>query len=115
MTVTLKYCDSCNFPVAFCQCEREGKKPTTVSERPAPPMPVLTEANPLATQVGGSHYTDMAIQPMEFALKNGLDFATANAIKYLVRRKGDEVKRAEDLRKAIHCIQLLADHEGVKL
>jgi hypothetical protein len=69
----------------------------------------------LTTQIAGDHYTKLAIQPMEFALKNNLDFATSNAIKYLVRRKGDAAKRAEDLRKAIHCIQILAEHEGVNL
>ena len=74
-----------------------------------------TTASALTTQVGGSHYKDMAIQPMEFCLKNGFDFATSSAIKYIVRRKGGVEKRAEDLRKAIHCIQMLAEHEGVVL
>ena len=66
-------------------------------------------------QVGGDHYRAMAIQPMQFALANGLDMATASAIKYLVRKKGDKTKRAEDLCKAVHCIQLLAQWEGVTL
>lgn len=69
----------------------------------------------LGKQVGGSHYKNLKIQPMEFCMVNELDFATSNVIKYLVRRKGDSVKRAEDLRKAIHCIQLLAEHEGLVL
>ena len=67
------------------------------------------------TQVGGDHYKCMAIQPMQFSMANGLDACTHTAIKYLVRKKGDKAKRAEDLRKAIHCIQLLAEHEGVTL
>lgn len=71
--------------------------------------------NAYATQVGGDHYKRLAIQPMRFALANGLDMATASAIKYLVRRKGGPAGRARDLRKAIHCIQLLAEHEGVDL
>ena len=29
--------------------------------------------------------------------------------------QAEKAKRAEDLRKAIHCIQLLAEHEGVTL
>jgi len=57
----------------------------------------------------------MKIQPMQFALANGLDMATASVIKYVVRKKGDKAKRAEDLKKAIHCIQLLAAHEGIDL
>ena len=68
-----------------------------------------------AEQVGGQHYLGMAIQPMQFSMANGLDACTHTAIKYLVRKKGDKAKRAEDLRKAIHCIRLLAEHEGVEL
>ena len=66
-------------------------------------------------QEGGRHYVGMAIQPMQFSMANGLDACTHTAIKYLVRKKGDKAKRAEDLRKAIHCIQLLAQHEGIEL
>lgn len=71
--------------------------------------------NPYDHQVGGDHYKGMAIQPMQFSLANRLDAATHSAIKYLTRKKGDKAKRAEDLRKAIHCIQLLAQHEGIEL
>lgn len=71
--------------------------------------------NPYDHQEGGSHYKGMAIQPMQFSMANGLDACTHTAIKYLVRKKGDKAKRAEDLRKAIHCIQLLAEHEGIEL
>ena len=70
---------------------------------------------PYERQEGGSHYVGMAIQPMQFSMANGLDACTHTAIKYLVRKKGDKAKRAEDLRKAIHCIQLLALHEGIEL
>lgn len=66
-------------------------------------------------QIGGTHYKNMAIQPMEFALANKLDYATSNVIKYVTRKKGDKDQRAIDLRKAIHCIQLLAQHEGITL
>lgn len=69
----------------------------------------------LKTQIAGEHYLSMAIQPMEFSLANGLDAATHSAIKYLVRKKGDKHQREQDLRKAIHCIQLLAQHEGIDL
>jgi len=68
-----------------------------------------------SVQVGGDHYRAMAIQPMQFSMANGLDACTHTAIKYLVRKKGDKAQRAEDLRKAIHCIQLLAQHEGIEL
>ena len=66
-------------------------------------------------QEGGDHYQGMAIQPMKFCMENGLDFATSNVIKYVTRRKGDKAKRAEDLRKAIQCIEIIAEHEGIEL
>lgn len=58
----------------------------------------------LATQVGGSHYKGMAIQPAEFSLVNGLKTAQANIVKYLPRAplKGG----AQDLGKAIHYCDL---------
>jgi len=70
--------------------------------------------NPLTTQIGGSHYIAMKIQPMEFSMLNNLDPCTHTAIKYLVRKKGEKSQRAEDLRKAIHCIELLAKFEESK-
>lgn len=69
----------------------------------------------LREQIGGTHYLKMKIQPMEFCLKNNLDFATSSAVKYLVRKKGNADKRREDLKKAVHCIHLLADSEGLQL
>lgn len=66
-------------------------------------------------QVGGDHYRTMKIQPMQFCMENGFDFATSNVIKYVTRRKGDTEKRAEDLRKAIQCIRIIAEHEGIEL
>ena len=69
----------------------------------------------LERQVGGAHYTAMAIQPMEFCMANQLDYATSNVIKYVTRKKDGEHQRVNDLRKAIHCIELLAAHEGLTL
>ncbi len=60
-------------------------------------------------QEGGSHYKTLAIQPMEYALKNNLNYAQANAIKYITRYKSKG--GVEDLQKAIHCIELLIEHE----
>lgn len=52
------------------------------------------------TQVGGDHYTNMNIQPLEFAIANRLNFFQLNIVKYVVRRKGGEEKKLEDLYKA---------------
>jgi hypothetical protein len=60
------------------------------------------------SQVGGSHYKWMAIQPAEYAQRNGLGFLEGNVVKYVTRhdRKGGK----EDLLKAIHCIQMLIEY-----
>lgn len=63
----------------------------------------------LSTQVGGSHYKDMPIQPIEFCHQNRLGACETLAIKYLCRHGMKHGK--EDLLKAIHCIQLLIEME----
>jgi len=64
------------------------------------------------SQIGGSHYAKLAIQPMEYCLKNGLNYAQSNAIKYITRYA--DKNGIEDLKKAIHCIELLIEHEEGK-
>ena len=59
-------------------------------------------------QVGGGHYKQYAIQPAQFALANGLDYAQSNAIKYIVRHK--DKNGVQDLDKAVHYIELLKQH-----
>ena len=60
-------------------------------------------------QVGGDHYTKLAIQPMEYSMKNQLNACQHTAIKYVTRYKDkDGVK---DLRKAIHTIEMLIEFE----
>ena len=54
-------------------------------------------------QVGGDHYTSMAIQPLEFSMANGLNACQHTAVKYICRTKGS---RIEDIDKAIHTLQL---------
>ena len=63
------------------------------------------ESSPLETQVGGSHYKDMPIQPVEFCQTNGLRFCEASAIKYICRHRNKNGR--QDLEKAIHFLQML--------
>lgn len=65
--------------------------------------------NALNEQVGGDHYKERAIQPIEFIMANGLDFLQGNAIKYIVRHR--DKGGAEDLRKAIHYCQLILQYQ----
>lgn len=61
------------------------------------------------TQVAGNHYKDLIIQPMEYCLKNNLNYAQSNVIKYVTRYKAKGGK--QDLLKAKHCIDLLIEFE----
>jgi Protein of unknwon function (DUF3310) len=64
----------------------------------------------LQTQIGGSHYTDMVIQPIEYILANRIPFPEGNVIKYVSRwRAKGGVK---DLEKAVHHLKLLIEHEN---
>lgn len=60
------------------------------------------------TQIGGDHYKKLAIQPMEYALQNKLDYAQANVVKYVTRHADKNGK--QDLLKAIHNIELMIAH-----
>lgn len=60
------------------------------------------------TQVGGSHYTDQGIQPLEVTYENFGYYGVRAALytkvnKYLSRNKGNHL---QDLEKAKHCIEL---------
>lgn len=68
----------------------------------------------LNRQVGGNHYKHFKIQPIEFCIVNNIPYAEATAIKYLCRWK--DKGGIEDLKKAIHFIEVLIElHEKTKL
>ena len=53
-------------------------------------------------QVGGVHYKQHAIQPWDIIDEYELNYYEGNALKYILRSKGD---RVEDLQKAIHYLE----------
>lgn len=61
----------------------------------------------LKKQIGGHHYKDMSIQPIDFILANKLDFCEANAVKYICRWK--QKNGIQDIDKAIHYLQILKE------
>lgn len=63
----------------------------------------------LDVQIGGGHYKDFAIQPIEFTMKNSLNFCQGNIIKYVCRY--NHKNGIEDLKKAKHYIDLLIQLE----
>ena len=64
------------------------------------------------TQVGGNHYTKLAIQPMRYSMENGLDALQHTVIKYVTRFR--DKNGIEDLEKAKHCIDMLIEFERNK-
>ena len=63
----------------------------------------------MTSQIGGSHYKSMVIQPVEYIHKNNIGFIEGAVIKYVSRwrSKGG----IDDLRKAKHMIDLLIELE----
>lgn len=60
-------------------------------------------------QVGGNHYADYAIQPLEFCVKNNIPFLEGNVIKYICRWRNKN--GIQDLEKAKHYIEMLIELE----
>lgn len=52
---------------------------------------------------------DMAIQPVEFCQKNGLNYCESNVVKYVCRHRSKNGR--QDIEKAIHYLQLLLEME----
>lgn len=73
----------------------------------------MTTPKSLQTQVGGSHYKKYAIQPLEFAEKAELTPIIFCIFKYVCRFK-DKNKPVEDLKKALHCIDVFLECGHVK-
>ena len=63
----------------------------------------------LTKQSGGSHYKDLAIQPVEYIHANGIGYMEGNVIKYVTRWK--QKGGVADLEKAKHYIELLIELE----
>ncbi|CAB4139090.1 SaV-like [uncultured Caudovirales phage] len=67
----------------------------------------------MATQYGGNHYKDRAIQPWEVWEAYDMNGWQASALKYLLRYK-DKGKPLEDLYKCLHNVQYLIAKEERK-
>ncbi len=68
-------------------------------------MTHLLNKHPTDRQVGGDHYKNFKIQPIDFIQENELGFCEGNIIKYICRYKNKN--KDEDLDKIIHYVQLL--------
>lgn len=63
-------------------------------------MESLEANNPLKEQVGGTHYKDCKIQPIEFIHANNIPFCEANAISICVAiapRMGARISKKQNI------------------
>ena len=72
-----------------------------------------TDLKKLATrnkQIGGDHYKNFKIQPIEYIEANDLTYSEGNIIKYVTRsrRKGEG---ARDIEKVIHYCELILEKD----
>lgn len=87
----------------------QGELPMYAPESKAAQMPMPREVSPLDRQVGGNHYKDKAIQPVEYIHANGLGFIEGSIVKYITRWR--DKNGLEDLQKIKHYVDLLIDLE----
>mgnify|MGYP006406015375 FL=1 len=60
-------------------------------------------------QIGGSHYKDFKIMPIEYITQNKLDFCEGNIVKYISRH--GKKNGAEDIKKVIHYAELILEQK----
>ena len=69
----------------------------------------MSQSDALKVQVGGSHYKELPIQPVEYVYKNGIGYFEGNVIKYVTRWR--DKGGIADLEKAKHYIEMLIHFE----
>jgi len=100
------YLNSCIIHASADMKKNNGVRPKTEESTFAS---LRDKENPLKKQVGGGHYKELPIQPVEYCQKNGLLYCESIAIRYISRHryKGG----LQDIKKAIHCLELLIQLE----
>jgi hypothetical protein len=66
-------------------------------------------ASALSRQVGGEHYKDRAVQPIEYIEANELPFLEGCVVKRVTRHNQPTGKGEQDINKAIHELQLIKE------
>lgn len=72
-------------------------------------MQVEDKKSALDVQVGGVHYKQFKIQPIEYILANNLGYIEGNIIKYISRWRSKN--GIQDLEKIKHYVDLLIESE----
>ena len=63
----------------------------------------------LNVQIGGEHYKECKLQPVEFIEANRLQFLEGCVVKRVTRNDKATSKGRQDIEKAIHELQLLLE------
>lgn len=97
------------------QCSAQSYKvservPPTATDLTGKPLPA---PRALDVQVGGRHYKDMKIQPVEFITANGIGFLEGCVIKRVCRWRSKD--GLQDLEKAKHELDLLIEQEKKRI
>lgn len=92
-----------------CIQERIGE--AQINPEPEP-VTIHNPPSALKKQVGGNHYKNFKIQPIEYIFKNDLNFLQGNVVKYITRYNQASGRGKEDLKKIKHYIDLLIELEG---
>jgi len=66
-------------------------------------------ADSMAVQIGGDHYSKMAIQPLTYSMANDLNACEHSVVKYVSRHRSKNGR--QDLEKAIDMLQKLIEFE----
>lgn len=103
-----------------CECSRFNSqsetdnwsaRPELVARRVDASNPA-TPANPLGVQVGGNHYKNRVIQPVEYSHANKLNGLEASIVKRITRWRDKPAEtRFQDLEKIKHEVDLLIELE----
>ena len=72
--------------------------------------------DPLEVQIGGTHYKDFAIQPVEYTMANNLNFLQGCIVERITRYNQPTGKGIQDLEKIKHECDLLINFiRGIEL
>ena len=85
------------------------KRGSVTSTNVAKAQEAVAELKARDHQEGGDHYKSLPIQPVEYIHANGLGFIEGCVVKYVTRHRAKG--KAEDIRKAIHFLELLLELE----
>ena len=69
----------------------------------------MSRGRALSIQIAGSHYKNLAIQPIEYIIANNIPYPEGNIIKYCTRWRSKN--GIDDLKKARHYLDILIESE----